>query len=330
MSTGAADASSGTCSNQDCPASQVCGYEADLTCSIQAHCILREFCNNVTVGCGCDGGIVLVGCGVASRPFTGISPCSSGTGGTPNAATPVSVTQLMGKEVLPCTDGYAHPNICCQGAPYQATTCAADLAHPFDDCGPEQLAYPDPNACCSLDNKTSCVQPSGADLTADAGQRSSCHNPCAPGAYPPPPFLDGELCAFGTGMSIEPKEPSCSLCTGPVQWCSTPCPAGWSTPAEGQVDFCCQTDSTGRSFCFSQAGYIDGVDGVGSYSGTSGCRGEQFIDDGNSYVVTCDFTGSSTCNCLFNGVVTQTFSSTQIDKTGPDPCGMSLCGFPPL
>ncbi len=144
MSTGAADASSGTCSNQDCPASQVCGYEADLTCSIQAHCILREFCNNVTVGCGCDGGIVLVGCGVASRPFTGISPCSSGTGGTPNAATPVSVTQLMGKEVLPCTDGYAHPNICCQGAPYQATTCAADLAHPFDDCGPGSSPIPIP------------------------------------------------------------------------------------------------------------------------------------------------------------------------------------------
>ena len=31
--------------------------------------------------------------------------------------TPVSVTQLMGKQVLPCAAGYEHPNICCQGAP---------------------------------------------------------------------------------------------------------------------------------------------------------------------------------------------------------------------
>src|SRR5664280_2459225 len=277
----------GCSSDQDCPSSQVCAYEADPTCSIRAHCIPGQFCDSVAVGCGCGGGIVLVGCGVASKPFTGIGPCTGGTGGAPNAATPVSVTQLMGKEVLPCAAGYEHPNICCQGAPYQATTCTEDLTRPFDVCEAEQLAYPDPNTCCSLDNKTACMQPSGVDSTADAGQGSNCQNPCSPGAYPPPPFLGGVLCAFGTGMSIEPTEPFCSLCTGPVQWCSSPCPTGWSTPAGGQVDLCCLADSSGRNFCFSQAGYIGGsMGGGGGYSNASGCRDEQFIGDGNSYVVT--------------------------------------------
>ena len=341
--TAGAAGSAGTCSSdQDCPSSQVCGYEADITCSNLAHCIPSEFCNDVTVGCGCDGSVVSVGCGVASRPFKGTGACAGGTGGAPNG-TPVPVAQLTGKEVLPCADGYAHPNICCRGAPYLATTCTEDLTRPFDDCQAEQLAYPNPNVCCSLDNKTTCLQPSGANATADAGQASNCRNPCSPGAYPPPPFLDGHLCAFGTGImsadAVEQDPPAatpCSLCTGPVQWCSNPCPAGWSAPAGSQVDLCCQTDSSGRRFCFSQAGYIGGADGggVGYSDAASGCRDEQFIGDGNSYVATCDFTGSGTCNCLFNGVVERTFPSPQIDTIPAwvDPCGISIsqCGFPPL
>ncbi len=342
---GSAAGSAGTCSSdQDCPASQVCGYEADITCSNLAHCIPSEFCNDVTVDCGCDGSVVSVGCGVASRPFKGTGACAGGTGAAPNA-TPVPVTQLTGKEVLPCADGYAHPNICCRGAPYRATTCTENVTHPFDVCEPEQLAYPDPSVCCSLDNKTTCLQPSGANATADAGQASSCQNPCSPGAYPPPPFLDGHLCVFGTGMmsadAVEQDPPAatpCSLCTGPIQWCSNPCPAGWSAPAGGQVDLCCQTDSSGRRFCFSQAGYIGGgADSgeVGYSDAASGCRDERiFTGDGNSYVVTCDFSGSGTCNCLFNGVVGRTFPSPQIDTLPAwvDPCGISIsqCGFPPM
>jgi hypothetical protein len=327
---GAAAGDAGTCSSdQDCPASQVCGYEADPTCSISAHCIAGQYCDSVRAGCGCDGGVVLVGCGVASRPFSGADPCAGGTGGAPSAATPVSVTQLMGRAVPSCAAGYAHPSICCQGAPYRATTCTEDATRPFDVCGPEQLAYPDANLCCSLDNKTICVQPSGVDSTADAGQSSTCHNPCRPGAYPPPPFLGSELCVLGTGMSVEPREPFCSLCTGPVQWCSTPCPAGWSAPAGGQVDLCCLADSSGRSFCFSQAGYIGSNDGGGGgTSDASACRFEQFLNDSNSYVVTCDFAGSGTCNCWFNGVVTQTFSAAQADAGVRNLCGISMCGFP--
>jgi len=76
---------------------------------------------------------------------------------------------------------------------------------------------------------------------------------------------------------------------------------------------------------------VGGTDGTGN-SDAFGCRDEQFIGDGNSYVATCDFTGSGECNCLFNGVVVRTFPSAQIDTTqaGVDPCGISQCGFPPL
>jgi hypothetical protein len=68
-------------SNQDCPSLQICGYEADPTCSIQAHCVSGAHCNFMTPSCGCDGSTVTVICGVASKPFTGL-PCEdAGIGG---------------------------------------------------------------------------------------------------------------------------------------------------------------------------------------------------------------------------------------------------------
>ena len=36
---------------------------------------------------------------------------------------PVSASDLYRTEVPPCAAGYAHPSICCQGAPYEATVC---------------------------------------------------------------------------------------------------------------------------------------------------------------------------------------------------------------
>jgi hypothetical protein len=256
---GVGDASA-CASDQDCPSSQVCGYEADLTCSTRAHCIPAQFCNSVQAGCGCDGSLVLLGCGVASRAFAEIGSCRRGTGGAPGTAVPVSASQLMGTTVSPCASGYAHPSICCQGAPDRATTCTEDVTHPFDVCGTEQLAYPDSSVCCSLGQKTACVQPSGVDANADAGLPSPCLNPCYPGAYPPPPFLDSYLCVFGNGGTVETTQPACiGMCYQQGDWCSTPCPAGWSAPAGGQVDLCCMTDSSGQTFCFSQAGYIGGT-----------------------------------------------------------------------
>ena len=323
--TGGATSTGGVCSSdQDCPASYVCGYQADLTCSVGAQCIPASFCNSVAVGCGCDGGIALVGCGVSSKPFTGIGPCANnGTGGAPSTAIPVSVTQLFGVAVPQCPAGYEHPNICCQGAPYQATACTEDLTHPFGLCESEQLAYPDPNACCSLDNKTDCVQPSGVDSTPDAGQQNNCQNPCSPGAYPPPPLMDGWLCVFGIGMSAEPTQPVLrTSCTVPIDWCSNPCPAGWSAPVGGQVDLCCQTGSGGQSFCFSQAALIGGNRGGGVGTMDPDWIFEWFANDGNSYVEKCDSTSSPACSCIVNGVVTQTTSDNECTaKFVP-------CGFP--
>ena len=105
------------------------------------------------------------------------------------------------------------------------------------------------------------------------------------------------------------------------------CPAGWSVPADGQVDLCCQTDSSGRAICFSQAGWIGGIEGgVGGPYG-NGCASEEFVNDGNSYVVLCASSASTTCNCLLNGVITQTIpaSGGQCDLTQT-----SSCGFPAL
>ena len=95
---GSGGAASTCSSDQDCPSSQVCGYEADITCSIQAHCIPEAFCNSVVVGCGCDGGMVLVSCGMASKPFTGIGPCANGTGGATSAG---GTTSYGGSAAIP-------------------------------------------------------------------------------------------------------------------------------------------------------------------------------------------------------------------------------------
>jgi hypothetical protein len=46
-----------------------------------------------------------------------------------------------------------------------------------------------------------------------------------------------------------------------------------------------------------------------AYSDPSKCFGEAFRDDGNSYVMKCDFTGAPQCTCLVNGVVTKTLAT---------------------
>ena len=269
---------------------------------------------SVTSDCGCMFAALVPSMVTLDPSATDASAAGDSSVSTRNAV-PVSVSNLFGAAVAPCPSGFEHANICCQGAPYKATVCDEDLTHPFAVCETGQYAYPDPNACCSLDDRTACVQPSIDGSTADAGQAGSCQNPCAPGAYPPSDIsmapggasVDGFLCCFGTGLSCQSRQPFCSLCTGPVDWCSTQCPAGWTAPAGGQVDSCCQTDSSGQNFCFSQAGYIGDLGGGGvRYANASSCLAEQFADDGNSYVMKCDSTASPACSCLVNGVVTHT------------------------
>lgn len=251
--------------------------------------------------------LYVAGCGTA---------IDSQPSGTSHGA-PVDATQLFGKEVPPCAAGYEHPNICCLGAAYEATVCSEDLTHPFSSCSAGKFTYPDPNACCLLGNNDSCVQPSGNDVSADAGRRD-CQNPCAPGAHPP--TSTGMLCCYGTGLSCESTQLWCSLCTSPPAYCPTPCPAGWSVPAT-QPDLCCQEDSGEKTLCYSQSVWIKDLSGGSvARSDSTTCTAEQFAVDGNSYVMTCNFGGSNDCSCLRNGAVTKTLSSDQ--------CDIGLCAFP--
>ncbi len=247
-------------------------------------------------------------------------------GGAISAAISVSASILYDTQVPPCFAGYEHPNICCQGGPDQATICAEDLTHPFGLCEKGQFAYPDVSACCSLDNKAACLQPSSVEPTADAGQQAACTNPCYPGTYPLPESVSSandSFCCIGSGQAVScmSKAGHCES-TGCSPICGAPCPAGWAAPAGGQVDLCCQTDSSGQSVCFSQSGSIGGYIGIPGASGPTGCTSEEFINDGNSYTMNCDFTGSKGCTCLRNGVVTLTLPFND--------CDLALCGFPPL
>ena len=253
---------------------------------------------------------------------------SSGAG----TKVPVSVMPLFGTTVPPCVAGYEHPNICCKGAPYKATVCTEDIARPFDNCETGQFAYPDATACCSLDDKTACTPPSNTDSTPDGGPQAGCENPCLPGAYPcgevpispSGASTTGYLCCFGTGLSVSPPKPSCSLCTQQPEWCSASCPTGWSAPAGGRVDLCCQTDSKGRSACFSQAEGIGSGKGGSAFASPSSCVGEEFLDDGNSYVMKCHSVDLSTppeCTCLVNGAVTKTVHDGRCTD-------LTTCDFP--
>jgi len=243
----------------------------------------------------------------------------------------LSITSLLAAVVTPCAAGYAHPNICCRGAPYEATTCTKDSTHPFDVCATGLYAYPDPSACCLLADKNACTGPSGDASAMPESQGASCQNPCAPGAYPPSKIsispagvaVDDMLCCFGTGLACEPKQPPCiGLCTEQQEWCGRACPSGWTVPVEGQVDACCQSDSSGRSFCFSQAEHIRSPGGGAAVSDPSGCVGDHLSDDGNSYVMICDYSATPSCKCLSNGIVTRSLSD---DTKCLD---YVACGFP--
>ena len=235
---------------------------------------------------------------------------------------PVDVRPMYGASVPACAAGYEHPNICCRGAAYEATTCTEDPKNPFGPCPSGQFAYPDPKACCDLNSADKCVAGAIADV-ADAGDSNSCINPCAPGAYPD--SQDPAICRYGVeGVQNRTTEILYGVGTvgGPPQeYCATPCPQGWGRAFE-QNDVCCQQSGNGWTLCYSQASYISGLSGgTGRVDGAS-FLGESFFDDGNSYVMKCDFTASS-CQCLFNGNVVATPSASEFDVNL-----LGLCPFP--
>ncbi|MGC4118891.1 MAG: hypothetical protein QM765_30865 [Myxococcales bacterium] len=254
-------------------------------------------------------------CIVLSTAFAlALAGCTSG-GSTVDTSKAVDVRSLYGAEVQPCAAGHAHPNVCCLGAPYKATVCSEDLAHPFDACDPGAMAYPDPEACCALDGERPCLQPAGVD---PAAVRGNCVNPCRPGGYPDP-SMPALYCWFGIGLSMQLKDPGI-----PISWCSDPCPAGWSAPEGGQLDLCCKKGTNSQELCFSQANAIESPGGASSgRSSPAECKFEVFAADGKSRVIRCDFTVSRDCDCLVNGAVTKTVSladgHTCLEL--PDVCG---------
>jgi len=170
--------------------------------------------------------VVSVGCGVASRRSRELGPALVAPAAHQNG-TPVPVAQLTGKEVLPCADGYAHPNICCRGAPYLATTCTEDLTRPFDDCQAEQLAVSQPKRLLFARQQDNLPAAFRAMRPLMPGKHPTAVTLCSPGAYPPPPFLDGHLvlepeyCSAGRCRQDPPPPPRAHLCTGPVHGVAT-------------------------------------------------------------------------------------------------------------
>ena len=211
-----------------------------------------------------------------------------GSNGTQSQA--VSPTAVSGT-VTPCTDGSAHPNVCCQAGPGKAPACEVYPNAPFTACATGATTFPDPRTCCPLDGSGACVEPPPPDAGAppdsgvgsgDAGTGGSdggvCRSPCPVGWYPPAGATGGECCqtdpsggtvcgapastspSCGTGCAC----PGCTAgtpcppcvcptptCPPPVTECGT-CPPGWTTPAT-DPGLCCSTSSAGATECFSQA-----------------------------------------------------------------------------
>ena len=252
-------------------------------------------------------------------PWAKLSPSSVTL--APVIGVTVDVSQLFNVNVPACSSGYEHPNICCLGAPYVATFCTEDVKHPFDICGSGQFTYPDPNTCCSIADEADCAKAPLADA-ADSGVQNNCTTPCAPGAYPD--AADATLCRYGVeGVMSQTTPPACyGHCSSlPPDYCTTPCPASWSK-SSSQNDLCCRLNPSGQTFCYSQTAEIRGFSGGQGHGDASSFFSEQFFDDGNSYVMTCDFT-KSTCNCVLNGNVVMVMFATQFDDRL-----MSHCPFP--
>lgn len=197
--------------------------------------------------------------------------CSSTGAGPTRTDVPLAVVSGP-RSVVACASGYAHPNVCCQAGPTEATVCTEVPSDPFSACDPHlALTFPDPRNCCPLDGEGSCL-----DVATDAATPTtpvSCESSCVVGQFPPPPSWPIQNCA-------DDSSPGCSLCcnsagcaaigvcsctasspegsTPTVCGCeSTPscgtCPGGWQTRS-GIPELCCRT--TAANQCFSQSIYI--------------------------------------------------------------------------
>ena len=89
--------------------------------------------------------------------------------------------------ITSCPAGFAHPNICCEGGKDTPSTCGAYFNAPFRPCDSGWQTYPNAAECCSLDDPSKCVAPTGSgigNLGGPSGGGGSCNWACPPGWWP--------------------------------------------------------------------------------------------------------------------------------------------------
>lgn len=133
--------------------------------------------------------------------------------------------------ITTCPAGFAHPNICCEGGMNTPSTCGAYLDAPFRPCDSGWSTYPNAAECCSLDDPSKCVAPTGSGIGNIGGGNNgggSCNWACPPGWWP----------ETTKGGETPPCDPSVNggKCGGPL-------------PPSYNSGSCCQLLSSGGTIC---------------------------------------------------------------------------------
>jgi hypothetical protein len=223
------------------------------------------------------GALLLAACAGKVVPFSSSSP--------PDLA-PVNVSDISAP-VAPCSEGFAHPNVCCEASPDQAASCGVYPGAPFLACDPTAMTYPDPRSCCPLDGSTDCVAP--PPVPTPAPSPPSCGYACPAGQYQPEGSAPG-TCCFNDGSLI--------ACAG-VGWAGGAGGAGGSavggSPAGGGGVLGVHFDEAGAPTETFDAGVgLMGDASVGIGFAVDG--GESAYDTGTT-VVSSDASCGTGCAC---------------------------------
>ncbi len=167
-----------------------------------------------------------------------VTACSGkvDNGKVSSTSQPVALSAISSTPPTPCNTGDAHPNVCCETGPGQATSCLAYPNAPFAQCASGTTTYPDPRTCCPLDGNGACASPPPTPVDAGAGSGGSCAYACPVGWYSPPSSSGAG--SSGTGGGVD---------TG-----------------------CCQTLPDGSSECSGGGSTLGSSSGAGSSGGSGG------------------------------------------------------------
>jgi hypothetical protein len=254
----------------------------------------------------------------------GVASADGSTAGDAGQQTQaVPIPAIVGNVDL-CPTGSAHPNVCCESGPDQATSCTETPGNPFVPCSSKALTFPDPRTCCALDDASQCSPGDGG-----AAPATGCSYLCPPGGFPPSELADPIGLPACTDVDNSLACVYCCAGVGcPTNQCSCPefiggdgggchcgpscgpCPSGWQTP-QGIPDLCCRTNPDGSAQCFSEASEVQspqtGLDCGSGSATTCGCTDRTI--DGPIYELSCDSTKSPPCVCKTDGVTTATIGS---------------------